>query len=96
MSNNKLQNYGMLIPSDVVRRDDGQPAKYIAHKREFIEYMRKEGRLIELQQMTWAQRDEAYSKWIDTMEIIPATQEKQPDGSFIWTRERIQPKHLNQ
>ena len=92
MEDNYLKNFAMIIPSDVVRRDDGQPAKYIAHKQVFIEHMDKEGRLLELQEMTWAQRDEEYFKWLDTMKVIPASQVKQEDGSILWTHESIRPK----
>lgn len=58
-----LKNFGMLIPRDVVRRDDGKPAIFARYKDEFIDYLKSEGHFDGLNEMTWAQRDEAYLKW---------------------------------
>lgn len=92
MEDGYLKNFGMIIPSGPILRDDGTVPVYIKHKQQFIDHLVSVGRLEEIQLMTWAERDHEYLKWVDTMEVIPESKVKQEDGSILWTRERLIPK----
>ena len=58
-----MKNFAMFIPEGPALRDDGKPCVCTLHKEEFIKYLVANGRLKEVQAMTWAQRDEEYLKW---------------------------------
>lgn len=58
-----MSNFAIFIPTDVTRREDGQPTLCVKHKREFIQHCINDGKYEELQKMTWAERDAEYIKW---------------------------------
>ena len=58
-----LENFGMIIPNGPVLRDDGKPAAFVKYKEEWIAHLNSSGRLEEVQNMTWAEKDEEYLAW---------------------------------
>jgi len=79
------KGFAMWIPADVARWPTGEPMKFIAHKGAFVEAMRKEGRLNELEEMSGPQREDVYFKWIEQNPQPKRTVfTKNPDGSTTW------------